>query len=111
MATSSSWAKLMVSGSSAEQPSPASPKASTASAVSPCESDAMSRKATPRTTGSTWKARWVGNQRWMDARATRPTVTIVQNTVRAMAATVVEAPTSVVMSICDQLPFIVSQMP
>ena len=38
-------------------------------------------------------------------------MTIAQNVVRAIAATVVEAPTSVVMSSCDQLPFSVSQMP
>ena len=47
----------------------------------------------------------------MAANSTRPTVTITQNVVRATAATVVDAPTSVVMSICDQLPFSVSQMP
>ena len=53
----------------------------------------------------------LGKLRWIAANRTRPTVTIPQNVVRAMAATVVEAPTSVVMSSCDQLPFSVSQMP
>ena len=38
-------------------------------------------------------------------------MTIAQNAVRASDATVVEAPSSLVMSSCDQLPFIVSQMP
>ena len=53
----------------------------------------------------------LGNRRWIAANSTRPTVTIAQNVVRAMAATVVEAPSSLVMSSWDQLPFIVSQMP
>ena len=41
----------------------------------------------------------------------RPTVTIAQNAVRATAASVVDAPSSPVMSSCDQLPLTVSQMP
>ena len=41
----------------------------------------------------------------------RPTVTIPQKAVSAIAATVVEAPSSVVMSSCNQLPLTVSQMP
>ncbi len=53
----------------------------------------------------------VGSQRSIDAMTTRPIVTIAQNVVRASDATVVDAPSSLVMSICDQLPFIVSQMP
>ena len=53
----------------------------------------------------------MGNQRWIEANSTRPTVTIPQNAVSASAAAVVEAPSSLVMSSWDQLPFIVSQMP
>jgi hypothetical protein len=71
----------------------------------------MTTNAPAKTNGSTWYVRWVGNHRWIEANSTRPTVTIAQNVVRATAAVVVEAPSSVVMSSCDQLPFIVSQMP
>ena len=42
---------------------------------------------------------------------TRPKVTIAQNTVRAIAAYVVEAPRRLVMSSWDQLPFTVSHTP
>ena len=38
-------------------------------------------------------------------------VTIAQNAVSASAASVVDAPSSLVMSSCDQLPLTVSQMP
>ena len=55
--------------------------------------------------------RWVGNQRWIEAKMTRPMVTIAQNVVSASEATVVEAPSSLVMSSWDQLPLSVSQMP
>ncbi len=52
-----------------------------------------------------------GSQRSTAALRTRPTVTIVQNAVSAIAACVVEAPSSLVMSSCDQLPLTVSQKP
>src|SRR5262245_5991509 len=47
----------------------------------------------------------------MFANRTRPTVTIAQNVVRASEATAVDAPSSLVMYSCDQLPFIVSHTP
>ena len=47
----------------------------------------------------------------LSTNSTRPTVTIAQKAVSAIDASVAEAPCSVVMSSCDQLPFIVSQMP
>src|SRR5262245_9983004 len=109
--TSSSSAKLIVSGSSAEQPSPASPNASTPTAVLPSEREAVSTNATARTNGSSRYVRSAGNCRWIDAKSTRPSVTIAQNVVRVRDATAVEAPSSVVMSIWDQLPFIVSHSP
>ena len=52
-----------------------------------------------------------GSQFWTAAKTTRPTVTIAQKAVSAIAAMVVEAPSSLVMSSCDQLPFTVSQTP
>ncbi len=55
--------------------------------------------------------RWVGNHRWIEAKTTRPMVTMAQKVVSASEATVVDAPSSVVMSSWDQLPFTVSQMP
>ena len=47
----------------------------------------------------------------MAAKRTRPTVTIAQKAVRATAAVVVEAPSSLVMSSCDQFPLTVSHTP
>src|SRR5690242_17919233 len=107
----SAWAKLIVNGSSAEQPSPATANATTPAAASPSDSAAMATNATASTNGSTWYVLRVGNQRWSQAKSTRPTVTIAQNAVRANAATVVDAPISPVISSWDQLPFIVSHSP
>src|SRR6266851_831449 len=73
----------MVSGSRAEQPNPASAKAST--------------PATGARDGST-------------EISSRPAVTMAQNTVRASDATVAEF-LSEVRSSCDQFPFMVSQNP
>src|SRR6516164_8370300 len=87
MAVSSSSPKLIVSGSRAEQPSPAS------------ANTAIPAPAAPR--GSTATS----------TNVTRPTVTMPQNTASANEACVAEAPTRVVRSSWDQLPFIVSQMP
>ena len=58
--------------------------------------------------GSTTRA---GSQRTMAANSTRPTVTMAQNAVSASAAWVVDAPSCEVISCCDQLPFMVSQIP
>ena len=52
-----------------------------------------------------------GSRPPMPANSTRPTVTIAQNAASANEAWVAEAPRRVVMSSCDQLPFIVSQSP
>jgi hypothetical protein len=52
-----------------------------------------------------------GSHRPIAANRTRPAVTIPQNTASATEAWVADAPTRVVRSSWDQLPFIVSQMP
>ena len=49
--------------------------------------------------------------RWTAAKKILPTVTIPQKAVSASDASVVVAPSSLVMSSCDQLPLTVSQMP
>ena len=54
--------------------------------------------------------RGVGNALCTTAPSTRPSVTITQNVVSASDAVVAEAP-RYDMSVSDQLPFIVSQMP
>ncbi len=54
--------------------------------------------------------RVVGNTFCTVAKRTRPTVTMTQKVVRASEAIVVEAPRCAI-SLCDQLPFMVSQMP
>ncbi len=71
----------------------------------------MSTNAPASTNGSTWYVSLGGKTRWTAAKKTRPTVTIAQNAVSARAACVVDAPSSLVMSSCDQLPLTVSQMP
>ena len=103
--------KLMDSGSSAEQPSPASPKTRTPSQGSSCGSAAVRVKVPTSTSGRMWNVTRADNQRPIDANSTRPAVTIAQNAVRASDAWVVVAPSSDVMSSWDQLPFMVSQMP
>ena len=52
-----------------------------------------------------------GSHRPMAPNSTRPTVTMAQNAASASEAWVADAPSRVVMSSWDQLPFIVSQMP
>ena len=54
--------------------------------------------------------RGVGNTLCTRAKNTRPTVTMTQNVVRASEAVVAEAPRCDI-SVSDQFPFIVSQMP
>ncbi len=54
--------------------------------------------------------RGVGNALCTTAKRTRPNVTITQNVVSASEAVVAEAP-RFDMSVSDQFPFIVSQMP
>ena len=54
--------------------------------------------------------RHVGNRRSIAANPIRPTVTIPQKAPNASDACVTDAPSWVISS-CDQLPFIVSQMP
>ena len=111
IARSCSWLKLIVSGRSAEHPSPAMPNATMPSPGLPAGSAATARSAAASTNGSTWYARRVGNDRWISANRMRPTVTIAQNAVRAREAWVAVAPTFFVMSTWAQLPFMVSQMP
>ena len=65
MATRSAWAKLMVSGSSAEQPRPARPKARTPATSLPDGRAAMATNAAASTNGSRWYVRWLGNRRWI----------------------------------------------
>ena len=60
MATRSSWAKLIVSGRSAEQPSPASPKASTPATEPPSGRAAMATNAAASTNGSSRYTRVAG---------------------------------------------------
>ena len=91
MTVSSFWPKLIVSGSSAEQPSPASPKASMPRDDSLREqreddkSERHHKRQEPVGTG-------LGEPLFDDGEEHRPTVTIAQNTVSASDATVVLAP-------------------
>src|SRR5580693_3540696 len=110
MLTSFSWPKLIVSGSSAEQPNPASPNATMPSPPAPLGSTEISANAPARMNGSTWYASRLGNQRWTAANSTRPSVTMAQNTVSASEAMIADT-RSEVRSSCDQFPFIVSQNP
>ena len=71
----------------------------------------MSTNAPASRKGRTWYVTRAGSRRWTAAKRTRPTVTIAQNAVRASAPAVVDAPSSLVRSSCDQLPFRVSQTP
>ena len=107
----SSWPKLMVSGSSAEQPEPGQPERDDPGAGAPSGSAAMSTNVADQHERQEVVGPRGGSQRSIAAKSTRPTVTIAQNAVRATRRRVVEAPSSLVMSSCDQLPFIVSQMP
>ena len=70
----------------------------------------MSTNATASTNGSTWYVSLAGKTRCTAAKRRRPRVTIPQNAVSVRDASVVDAPRSV-MSSCDQLPLIVSQIP
>ena len=103
--------KLMVSGSRAEQPRPASAKMAMPATASPRGSTATSTKVTTSTNGRTWYVTRSGSHRPIAANRTRPTVTIPQNRASANEACVAEAPTRLVRSSWDQLPFIVSQIP
>jgi hypothetical protein len=71
----------------------------------------MSTNAPASRNGRKWYVTRAGSQVCTAAKKTRPSVTMPQNAVRARAACVVDAPSSLVRSSCDQLPFRVSQMP
>src|SRR5580658_9776012 len=101
---------LIVSGSSAEQPSPARAKAPTDASGACFGSTAITRNAPASRNGRMWYVARLGSQRWIAANRTRPAVTTAQNAVSATAA-VVDATPSEVMSSWDQLPFMVSQNP
>ena len=79
--------------------------------AAPSGSSAISANVPARTNGSTWYVARSGTRRATAANPIRPTVTIPQNAVSASAACVVDAPSLLVMSSCDQLPFTVSQIP
>jgi len=101
---------LIASGSRAEQPSPARPKAATDSAGASLGSAAISANAIASRNGRQWKVTRVGSHRCTAANSTRPAVTTAQNAVSAIEAADAFMP-SEVMSSWDQLPFIVSQKP
>src|ERR1700735_543729 len=101
---------LIVSGSSAEQPSPARAKAPTDASGAGLGSTAITRNAPASRNGRMWYVARLGSQRWIAANSTRPAVTTAQNAVSATAA-VVDTTPSEVMSSWDQLPFMVSQNP
>ena len=108
--TSSSWPKLIVSGSSAEQPMPASPNASDAERRFVARAAPRSRRTRPRArraAGGTCAGSGSGggSRRRARDRASRD----AQNAVSASDAIVVDAP-SCFMSSDAQLPFIVSQI-
>ena len=85
--TRSRWPKLIVSGSSAEQPRPARPNTSTPAAPSPL---GQQRRQAERDGGHERQQPVRARRRGTGARsprtATRPTVTIAQNAVRASEA-------------------------
>ena len=72
----------------------------------------MSTNAPARTNGSTWYVQLAREPRaGSPRRGPARRVTIAQNAVSASDAAVVDAPRSLVMSSCAQLPLTVSQMP
>ena len=71
----------------------------------------MSTNAPASRKGRKWYVTRAGSRRWTAAKMTRPSVTIAQKAVRANAAAVCDAPSSLVRSSCAQLPLSVSQTP
>src|SRR5262249_53481717 len=102
---------LMVNGSSAEQPRPASAKATMPRYGLPFGRKAVMSKAAPTTQGRTRQVRCSGNHRPMAAKTIRPAVTVPPKVVRARDARAVLAPRFCVMQREVQLAFIVLQMP
>src|SRR5260370_37503534 len=108
MVVNSSSAKLMVSGSSAEQPRPASAKATMPRYGWLVGRKEMAKKAIATMKGKTSQVRRSGNHFSIAAKRIRPAVTVPQNVVSASDATVGLAPSFFVMYRDAQLPFIVS---
>ena len=102
--------KLIVSGSNAEQPSPARQNAATEAAGACLGSAAVRAKAAAVKNGRTWYATRLGTHRWITAISTRPTVTKAQKPVSASEAVAGLTPSDVSLS-WDQFPFSVSQIP
>ena len=78
--------RLMVSGSSAEQPSPARPKATAPAAVDEAGTSEIAMSARPITQGRRRNVVRAGSQRAMVANRIRPAVAAAQNAVRATDA-------------------------
>ena len=75
-----------MSGSSAEQPSPARPKLAAPRPGADAGTSAVATKASAITQGSSRKVVRAGSQRSMAANRTRPAVAAAQNSVSARAA-------------------------
>ena len=107
----SRWPKLIVSGSSAEHPIPARPKASTPSPRRRREQRHQPERHRRHERQQPVGVASPGTARSIAANTTRPSVTIAQNTVSASDAIAVEAPTLPVMYSVAQLPLVVSTIP
>src|SRR5688572_9084986 len=88
IATSCSCPKLIVRGSKAEHPKPASANARTPRPGEPLGRAATSASEAASQNGRIRYVQRVGNQRRMAANRTRPTVTMAQNVARATEAQV-----------------------
>ena len=83
MAVNSFWPKLIVSGSSAEQPSPASAKVKTPSTGFVFGAHALAIKAAVTTSGKIRQTISSGSHFSMTAKRIRPAVTVLQKIVSA----------------------------
>src|SRR5208283_3814209 len=111
MAVSSFWAKLIESGSSAEQPSPARANVAMPSHASVVGAHALAISARVTTNGNTRHTIVCGIQRSSAANSKRPAVTMPQKHVSASDDSDAAAPKWAFIYNAAQLPFKVSHTP